>query len=81
MDYYIKMCQDHPLLNYIEDPFAYSDFEGYRKLREALLEAGLVHVRIGMKGLFRNSNLHKVREVTSVRPLTAEEQEEERAAK
>mmetsp|Transcript_9852 Transcript_9852/g.12214 ORF Transcript_9852/g.12214 Transcript_9852/m.12214 type:complete len:301 (-) Transcript_9852:248-1150(-) len=80
VDYYVKMCQEHPLLSYLEDPFAERDMEGYRKLREALLEAGLTHVKIGMRAIFKSS-LHRVREVTSVRPLTAEEQDVERAAK
>ena len=48
--------------------------EGYRKLKEALIEGGLSHVKIGMKGIFKSS-FHKVREITSVRPLTAEEKE------
>ena len=34
----------------------------------------LSHVKIGMKHIFKGSNLNKVREVTSIRPLTAEEQ-------
>jgi len=46
--------------------------EGYRKLKEALAIANLGHVKIGMKGIFQSS-LQKVREITSVRPLTAEE--------
>lgn len=54
--------------------------EGYRKLKEALIEGGLSHVRIGMKGIFKSS-FYKVREITSVRPLTAEERESEKAAK
>jgi len=66
----VKLCQDHPLLVYLEDPFAHSDMEGYRKLKEALVAAGLSYVKIGMKGIFK-SNLNLVREITSVRPLTA----------
>jgi len=81
IEYYIKLCNDHPLLTYIEDPFAEKDMEGYRKLKEALVEAGLLHVKIGIKGMFKSSNLHKVREVTSVRPLTAEEVDAERVSK
>ena len=72
IDYLVKLCQDHPLLTFIEDPFAHQDMEGYRKLKEALAAAGLSHVKIGMKGLFKSS-LVKVRDVTSVRPLTAAE--------
>jgi len=28
-DYFVKMAQDHPLLSYIEDPFADGDVLGY----------------------------------------------------
>ena len=75
------MCQDHPLLTYIEDPFGNSDMEGFRKLKEALAEAGLGHVKIGMKHIFRSSTLSSVQDVTSIRPLTAEEQKAEEDAK
>lgn len=68
------MCQDHPLLTYFEDPFSETDMDGYRKFKEALAEAGLGHVKIGMKHIFRDSTLFRVKDVTSVRPLTAEEQ-------
>lgn len=40
-----------------------------------------MYVKIGMKGIFRSSSLHKVREITTIRPLTAEETENERASK
>ena len=72
IDYYVKLCQDHPLLTYIEDPFANNDMDGYGKFKEAMAAAGLSHVKIGIKGMFKSS-LSKVRDVTSVRPLTAEE--------
>ena len=61
-------------MTYIEDPLSEADIPGYRKLKEALLEAGLGHVKIGMKHIFRDSNLLRVKDVTTVRPLTAEEQ-------
>ena len=54
--------------------------EGCRKLKEALVTAGLAHVKIGMKSIFK-SNLHRVREITSIRPLTAEEKEAERVSR
>lgn len=72
IDYYVKLCQDHPLVTYLEDPFADKDMEGYRKFREALAAAGLGHVKVAMKSIFK-SNLGRVREITSIRPLTAEE--------
>ena len=53
--------------------------DGYRKLKEALATAGLGHIKISMKSIFK-SNLGRVREITSVRPLTAEEAECERAS-
>ena len=81
VEYYVRLCQDHPLLTYIEDPFHTSDMEGYRKLKEALTEAGLSHVKVGMKHIFRSSTLSSVQEVTSIRPLTAEELKAEEDAK
>ena len=61
-------------MTYIEDPFAEKDIDGYRKFKEALATAGLSHVKIGMKSIFQ-SDLGRVREITSVRPLTAEEKD------
>ena len=57
----------------MEDPFANADIEGFKKFKEALLSAGLSHVKIGMRHIFKDSTLVKVQEVTSIRPLTAEE--------
>ena len=54
--------------------------DGYRKLREALASNNLGHVKIGMRHIFRSSLLGKVREVTAVRPLTAEEKQAEQEA-
>ena len=31
-DYFEKMVKEHPLLTYIEDPFAEGDFKGYQKI-------------------------------------------------
>ena len=31
-DWFVKMAQDHPLLTYIEDPFAEGDVLGYQKI-------------------------------------------------
>lgn len=81
VEYYVKMCQDHPLLTYLEDPMADADMDGYRKLREALRENGLNHVQIGMRSIFKETTLGRVQDVTSVRPLTAEEQKLEQEAR
>jgi len=81
IEYYVKMCQEHPLVTYIEDPFGDNDMDGYRRFKEALATAGLSHVKVGMKNIFRDSNLLRVRDVTSIRPLTAEEQVLEKESK
>lgn len=61
----------------MEDPFADTDISGYLKLKEALATANLGYVKIGMKHMFRDSSLIKVQEVTTIRPLTAEEKKAE----
>lgn len=71
------MLQDHPLVTYMEDPFADSDITGYLKLKEALTTANLGYVRIGMRHMFKDSSLIKVQEITTIRPLTAEEKKAE----
>ena len=70
---FVKLCQEHPLLTYIEDPFVDSDIEGYKKMKEGLSEAGLNNVHIGMKQIFKDSQLSKVQDLTSFRDLTEEE--------
>ena len=54
------MCQEHPLLVYIEDPCADIDIDGFRKLKDGLQEANLQHVQIGMKNAFKETTLIKV---------------------
>ena len=73
-EYYVKMCQEHPLVVYLEDPCADTDIDGYKKLRECLQESNLQHVQIGMKNYFRDSTLQKVQELTSVKHLSEEEE-------
>ena len=40
-DYFVKMANDHPLLTYIEDPFAEGDVLGYQKLIKRLKSANV----------------------------------------
>ena len=61
------------MVTYIEDPFADSDMEGFRKFKDGLANVGLGHIKIGMRSVFKDSNLVRVKDVTSIRPLTAEE--------
>ena len=60
VEYFVKMCQEHPLLVYIEDPCADIDIDGFRKLKDGLQEANLQHVQIGMKNAFKETSLLKV---------------------
>ena len=48
-DWFVKMAQDHPLLAYIEDPFAEGDILGYQKI---LRRFKGTHVKIGVKNWF-----------------------------
>lgn len=41
---YVKLCQEHPLLTYVEDPFVDQDIEGFNKLKTLLSEGGLANV-------------------------------------
>ena len=34
IDFYIKLCKDHPLLKYLEDPLSNNDLRGYSKLMD-----------------------------------------------
>lgn len=48
-DYFVKMAQDHPLLAYIEDPFAEGDVLGYQKILRRFKDT---QVKIGVKNWF-----------------------------
>lgn len=76
-DYLVNMCKEHPLLEYIEDPFAETDPNGYRVFKTAIAEQ-YPQVRIGMQAPFKDSRLEKVIDIT--KPKTAEEIEEEKLA-
>jgi len=68
-DYFVNLCKDHPLLEYIEDPFAEIDSNGYRILKNALKDHCPL-VKIGLAGAFKDSRIEKVQEIT--KPKTAE---------
>ena len=48
-DWFVKMAQDHPLLTYIEDPFAEGDILGYQKILRRFKDT---QVKIGVKNWF-----------------------------
>jgi hypothetical protein len=74
-DFYLGLCREHPLLEYIEDPFSELDNNGYRVLKAALAEQ-FPNVKIGLQSVFKDSKLEKVMDVT--KPKTPEQLEEER---
>jgi len=49
-EYYLKMCQEHPLVVYIEDPYANADFKGYQKLA-AKIKATSAHIQVGIMSM------------------------------
>ena len=65
---------EHPLITYIEDPCADVDMDGFKKIKESFVEANMQHVQIGMKNIFRDTQLQKVTDVTLMKQLTEEEQ-------
>lgn len=73
-DYLLNLCKDHPLLEYVEDPFAENDSNGYRILKNALSES-CPTVKIGLASTFKDSKIEKVQEIT--KPKTADQIEKE----
>ena len=48
------MCNEHPLLEYIEDPLAEGDTTGYQKILKRFKDAH-PRVKIGVKNWFKSS--------------------------
>lgn len=61
-EYLFKMTTDHPLLTYIEDPFAIGDLAGYKRITAKFKES---KVMIGVKGWF-GSDLTEMQKNTQV---------------
>lgn len=59
-DYFVKLVNDHPLLTYIEDPFADGDILGHQKILKRMKDKG---VKVGIKNWF-GSDLDKIQEFT-----------------
>lgn len=41
VDYLVKLCAEHPLITYLEDPVANEDFDGMSNLQQSIAEKGL----------------------------------------
>jgi len=61
-EYFMKMCNEHPLLEYLEDPMADGDVLGYQKILKRFREAQ-PRVRIGVKNFFK-SNIDTIKHVS-----------------
>ena len=70
INFYIKLCDEHPLLKYLEDPLINNDSEGWKKLIEKFSEEK-PDVKIVNKRIY-NDDFQKLNDI-----LETEEQEEE----
>jgi hypothetical protein len=59
----LKVCIDHPLISYVEDPLASGDVEGYQKIITKF-GASSPQIKIGIKAMFNEGGLEKLRSVT-----------------
>jgi len=64
IEFYEKMINDHPLLEYIEDGFADKDIQGYKKCIEKFTTE-LPQVQIGVNTLFE-SDIERIRLFTQM---------------
>ena len=77
-DYYIKVCQEHPLVCYIEDPYAYTDIKGYQKLQAKLkANPNLAHLQVGLQAVLVDGGLQKIHHLTKLEANPVAEGEED----
>ena len=76
-DYFVKMVNDHPLLTYIEDPFAEGDVLGYQKILRRFKDS---QVKIGVQQWF-GSDLERLQEFTQMVQVESDDEEEEEEEK
>jgi hypothetical protein len=58
------MCNEHPLLEYLEDPMADNDITGYLKVIKRFKDA-MPRVKLGIKSMFK-SNLDQIKQVNNL---------------
>ena len=63
-DYYLKVCNEHPLVVYLEDPYANNDIKGYQKIMVKFKNSA-PHVKIGVKAMFADGNMQKLKSLTN----------------
>jgi hypothetical protein len=63
VEWYVKMCNEHPLLEYLEDPLVEGDATGYQKILKRFKDA-CPRVKIGVKSWFK-SNIDNIKTVST----------------
>lgn len=56
IDYYFKLCNDKPIISYLEDPLHFTDFVGWNKMINKFKDH---RVKLGSRRLY--DNLEKLR--------------------
>lgn len=62
IEWLVKMCNEHPLLEYLEDPLVEGDPLTYQKILKRFKEAA-PRVKIGIKSWFK-SNIENIKNVS-----------------
>lgn len=76
METYEKLIAEHPLLEYIEDPFHDSDLPAYKAFVQKMKDSNPL-VKVGVNRLF-NADFQAIRETTQFVHLDSDEEEDER---
>ena len=63
VEWYVKMCNEHPMLEYLEDPLVEGDAIGYQKILKRFKDA-CPRVKVGVKSWFK-SNIDNIKTVSS----------------
>ena len=74
IEFYEKMCNDHPLLEFIEDPMQKGEVKGLKKFMEKL-KTSHPNVRVGINSMF-SSNIDTIKEYTQLIQEDSEEEDE-----
>jgi enolase len=62
-EYFIKMVNEHPLLVFIEDPFAIFDFKGHKYFGDKIKKEKS-GVTVNYRALFKEGGIRRFRGVT-----------------
>jgi hypothetical protein len=62
-EYYVKMLEEHPLISFIEDPYAQYDFESHKTFRDKLAN-DFPNVNMCLKQVFSKGGIKRLKAVT-----------------